>query len=408
MIDQQRLDSWVREHLSRVIDVRHDIHAHPELGFDTPLTCHAIATELRASGLEPVSLPGGLYVDIGPAPVRVGLRADIDALPLPEETGLPWASVFEGRMHACGHDVHAAVALGAALALADQPSLPCGVRVIFQPAEEVLGGALSVIDEGVVEGIEQMFAVHCEPHNDVGTAGTRSGPITAACDKFEVTLRSTGGHTARPHLTVDLVDALARLATGLPGLASRRVDPRAGLSIVFGSLRAGEAANAIPTEGMLAGTVRVLSTEVWRECEHLVRGWIDELVGASGAEITVDYAVGVPPVDNDPEAAFALRQAITSVVGHAGTFVPPQSMGGEDFAWYGDRCRIALARLGTRAPGSDTTDLHQGAFVADDGAIEVGVRIMVAAAIDAAVNLVGEDLSESAGADTATAYSART
>ncbi|WP_153505298.1 amidohydrolase [Cumulibacter manganitolerans] len=391
-MDRQRLDAWVEQDLQRVIDVRHDIHAHPELGFDTPLTCHAIATELRASGLEPVMIRGGLYVDIGDGPPRVGVRADIDALPLPEETDLPWASVFPGRMHACGHDVHAAVALGTALALADQPDLAAGVRVIFQPAEEVLGGALAVIDEGAVDGLEQMFALHCEPHHEVGTAGTRSGPITAACDKFEVTLRSTGGHTARPHLTVDIVDALARLATGLPALASRRVDPRAGLSIVFGSLQAGEAANAIPTEGTLAGTVRVMTPRVWRDCEELVRGWISELVGQSGAEITIDYAVGVPPVDNDPEAAFALRQAIFEVVGAHGTFVPEQSMGGEDFAWYGERCRIALARLGVRAPDQPKTDLHQGAFIADDGAIEVGVRILAAAAVDAVEQLVGEPL----------------
>lgn len=391
-LDQQRLDKWITEHLQRVVDVRHDIHAHPELGFNTPLTCHAVATELRSSGLEPVSLTGGLWVDIGPSPPRVGLRADLDALPLQEETDLPFASVFDGRMHACGHDVHTAIALGAALALVDQPPLPVGVRVIFQPAEEVLGGALSVIDEGALDGLDQVYALHCEPRHEVGTAGTRSGPITAACDKFEVTLRANGGHTARPHLTVDIVDALARLATTLPSLASRRVDPRAGLSIVCGMLRAGETPNAIPTEGVLAGTVRVMSTEVWRDCEELMRSWIDEVVGGSGADVTIDYAVGVPPVENDPEAAFTFRQAITSVVGQQGFFVAEQSLGGEDFAWYGDRARIALARIGVRTPGSLPTDLHQGGFVADDAAIEVGVRAMVAVAVDAAYQLVGEDL----------------
>ncbi|WP_106849614.1 amidohydrolase [Blastococcus sp. Marseille-P5729] len=391
-IDQHQLDTWLKDNLQRVIDVRHDIHAHPELGFDTPLTCHALTTELQADGLEPVAFRGGLYVDIGPQPPRVGLRADIDALPLPEQTGLPFSSVFEGRMHACGHDVHAAVAMGAALALADQPELPVGVRVVFQPAEEVLGGAESVIEAGLLDGIEQMYALHCEPHHDVGTAGTRSGPITAACDNIKVRLRSTGGHTARPHLTVDMVDALARLATGLPALASRRVDPRAALSIVFGSIRAGDAANAIPAEGVLQGSIRVLSLDVWRNCELLVRGWVDELVGTSGADVEVDYMVGVPPVDNHPEAAYILRQAISSVCGANGVFVPHQSMGGEDFAWYGDRTRIALARLGVRAPGAPITDLHQSAFMADDGAIEVGVRIMVAAATAAAHDIAGDDL----------------
>lgn len=393
-LDQQRLDEWVSEHLQRVVELRHDIHAHPELGFNTPLTCHALATELRSAGLEPVSLTGGLFVDIGPSPPQVGLRADIDALPLTEETDLPFSSVFDGRMHACGHDVHAAVALGAALALAAQPALPVGVRVIFQPAEEVLGGALSVIDEGAIEGLKQIFALHCEPRQEVGTAGTRSGPITAACDQFEVTLRANGGHTARPHLTVDMVDTLARLATSLPALASRRVDPRAGLSIVCGMLRAGETPNAIPTEGVLAGTVRVMSTEVWRDCEQLVRSWIDELVGGSGADVTIDYAVGVPPVENDPEAAFTFRQAISSVLGQHGVFVAEQSLGGEDFAWYGDSSAIALARLGVRAPGALPTDLHQGGFIADDAAIEVGVRLMTTVAADAAHQLAGEDLDD--------------
>ena len=392
-LDQHGLDEWISTHLQRVIDVRHDIHAHPELGFHTPLTCHAVASELRMSGLEPVSITGGLWVDIGPTPPRVGLRADIDALPLHEETGLPFSSVFEGRMHACGHDVHAAVALGAALALAQQ-KLAVGVRVIFQPAEEVLGGALSVIDEGALDGLEQVYALHCEPRHEVGTAGTRSGPMTAACDKFEVTLRANGGHTARPHLTVDIVDALSRLATTLPSLASRRVDPRAGLSIVFGMLRAGDTPNAIPTEGVLAGTVRVMSTEAWRDCEQLVRSWIDEVVGGSGADVTVDYTVGVPPVENDPEAAFTFRQAISSVVGQHGFFIAEQSLGGEDFAWYADSARIALARLGVRAPGALPTDLHQGGFIADDAAIEVGIRLMVTVAVDAVHQLAGEDLDE--------------
>lgn len=381
-LDQQRLDDWIEGNLQRIIDVRHDIHAHPELAFDTPLTCHAIATELRRAGLEPISFTGGLWVDIGADP-RVGLRADIDALPLTEQTDLPYSSVFPGRMHACGHDVHTAIALGAALALADQPALPGGVRVIFQPAEEVLGGALATIDEGAMEGLEQLFALHCEPRQEVGTAGTRSGPITAACDKFEVTLRAEGGHTARPHLTVDIVDSLARLATTLPGLASRRVDPRAGLSIVFGMLQAGQSPNAIPTEGVLAGTVRVMSVEAWRDCEELIRAWTDELIGGSGADVLVDYAVGVPPVENDAETAYTLRQAITEVVGQHGTFIAEQSLGGEDFAWYGDHCRIALGRLGVRRPGAVPTDLHQSGFVADDGAIEVGIRIMVTAALHA-------------------------
>lgn len=380
VLDRDRLTEWLISHRRRLIAVRHDIHAHPELGFDTTRTVAALERQLLADGLRPVRFTGGLYVDVGRGRPTVGLRADIDGLPLAEQTGLDYASVIEGRSHACGHDVHAAVALGAALAIGDQPVVPGAVRVIFQPAEEILGGARAVLDDGIADGLHRMFALHCEPHMEVGTVGTRSGPMTAACDHLEVWLSSTGGHTARPHLTTDIVDALARLVTTLPGLASRQVDPRAGLSIVFGAIHAGNAANAIPSEGYLAGTVRVLSMTAWRDAEQLITELIDSVARLTGARLRLDYAKGVPPVINDPDSYTLLRSAIHDAVGEANFFLPAQSMGAEDFAWYAEGSSIALGRLGVRSPGGPVTDLHQGVFRADDGAIAVGVRTLVHAA----------------------------
>ncbi len=384
-LDPDRLDSWIAKHVGEIIEVRRDIHAHPELGFDTPLTVHALRAPLVDAGLAPVDFPGGLYVDIGPSgdEPRVGLRADIDALPLPETTGLPWASVFADRSHACGHDVHAAVALGAALALADQPALPGGVRVIFQPAEETLGGARTVVERGILDPLEQVFALHCEPHAEVGVLGTRLGAITSACDYLEIRLRGSGGHTARPHLTADIVNALGRVVTELPAMLSRRCDPRAGMSMVFGSVHAGVAANAIPAEGTLTGTLRVLSMEEWRGAEKLVREIVESVVAGTGASLEIDYEPGVPPVHNDVESHLILRHAMASVVGESQVYTPEQSLGGEDFAWYGEKTKIALGRLGVRRPGTPITDLHQGGFVADDAAIEYGIATLVRAAVGA-------------------------
>ena len=184
----------------------------------------------------------------------MALRADLDALPLPEATGLPFASTVNNVMHACGHDAHTAILLGAGLALASAPALPGRVRLIFQPAEEVQpGGALDVLAAGALTGVDRVFALHCDPRLRVGRVGTRVGPITSATDLLQLRLSSPGGHTSRPHLTADLVNALGTVITGLPALLSRRVDPRSGTVLVWGAVQAGQAANAVPREGHAEG-----------------------------------------------------------------------------------------------------------------------------------------------------------
>ncbi|MCU1688865.1 MAG: N-acyl-L-amino acid amidohydrolase, partial [Jatrophihabitantaceae bacterium] len=225
------LDSWLTENEASLISTRRDLHEHPELGFDEVRTTGVIVDRLRALGLEPVVLPGGTgaICDIvsGPGPI-VALRADIDALPLPDPKGVAYRSQVANVCHACGHDAHTAILLGVAEALMSAPVLPPGtVRLIFQPAEEQApGGAPVVVAAGGLEGVGRIFALHCDPRVTTGQVGLRVGPITAACDRVEIRLSGPGGHTARPQLTVDLVYALGRVITDLPGLLSRRVDPR--------------------------------------------------------------------------------------------------------------------------------------------------------------------------------------
>src|SRR5690606_12053807 len=224
-------------------------------------------------------------------------------------------STVSGACHACGHDAHTTIALGAALALAEAPDLPGRVRVIFQPAEERMGGAREVIGSGELDGVERVFALHCDAHLPVGQVGVRVGPITAACDRVEVRLDGPGGHTARPHLTVDLVDMLARIAVSTPALLTRRVDTRAGLSLVWGAIQAGEAANAIPSSGVLRGTVRVLDHEAWADAEKQVSAAVADAAAGTGASIDIRYEPGVPPVVNDEATVAMLRAAVSAELG---------------------------------------------------------------------------------------------
>ena len=375
-----RLDTWLAGNEADLIALRRDLHAHPEVGFAEKRTTDVIVEKLRRLGLAPTVLAGatGVICDVGAGGPIVGLRADIDALPLPDLKDVPYRSQTPGTCHACGHDAHTAILLGAAAVLAGM-ELPGRVRLIFQPAEELVsGGALSVIAAGAMTGLDSIYALHCDPRLDVGCVGIRSGPITAACDRIDVNLSGTGGHTGRPQLTADLVYALGRVITDLPGMLARRVDPRAGLSVVWGAVEAGNAANAIPTSGTVRGTLRVLDREAWAGAESLVRELVEQIVAPTGAHVATSYERGVPPVVNDPRCVEVQRAAILAAFGPSALADTAQSMGGEDFSWYLDHAPGALARLGVRTPGSHSAvDLHQSTFDIDEAALAIGVRLMV-------------------------------
>ncbi|MET7616377.1 amidohydrolase [Streptomyces sp. NPDC005408] len=375
-----------------LIAFRRDLHMHPELGNQEFRTTAALKARLEQAGLKPrvLSIGTGLICDIGNWDgVRplFAIRADIDALPIPDtKTGVPYRSTVPDRAHACGHDVHTTTVLGAGLVLAEldrQGLLPQPVRLIFQPAEEVLpGGAPDAMESGVLDGVGKIIAVHCDPRVDAGLIGLRPGPITSACDRLEVTLDGPGGHTARPHLTTDLVNAAAKIVTDVPALLARRVDARSGLAVTWGRIEAGHACNVIPQHAELSGTVRCLDLPGWRAAPDLVHAAIDEIATLHRAKSQINYIRGVPPVVNDPVVTELLRDAQTARRGSYAIEDTEQSLGGEDFSWYLEHVPGAMARLGVRTPGDTTRrDLHRGDFDADERAIEVGVELFTAAAL---------------------------
>ncbi len=386
------LDAFTATHEPELVEFRRDLHANPETGYAEHRTTRRVALRLAAAGLRPVILPKGtgLIVDIGSdyagRPV-VALRADLDALPMADEKNVSYASTVPGVCHACGHDVHTTVLLGTGLFLAQQAAaglLPGKVRLVFQPAEEIGTGALDVLSAGGISQVGRIFALHCDPRLDAGQLGVRSGPITAACDKIEVRVTGPGGHTARPHLTADLVYALGKIVTELPAALSRRVDPRSSLSLVWGQISAGNAPNAIPDTGVVTGTIRCLDDEAWHSAPDLLKGLIDSVAAAYGVSAELVYDRNVPPTVNDPDSAAILTAAGEAVLGQGAVVHTPQSLGGEDFAWFLESVPGALARLGTRVPGSlQSFDLHQPTFDVDERAIGVGVRVMAATALTA-------------------------
>ncbi|MEU6256070.1 M20 family metallopeptidase [Streptomyces sp. NPDC047043] len=380
------------ELFAELVAFRRDLHMHPELGNQEFRTTAAIKERLERAGLRPrvLATGTGLVCDIGEwdgGRPMLGLRADIDGLPIPDtKSDCPYRSTVPDRAHACGHDVHTTVVLGTGLVLAElhrQGRLPRPVRLLFQPAEEVLpGGAADAIDCGVLEGVGRMLAVHCDPRVDAGRIGLRQGAITSACDRLEVSLDGPGGHTARPHLTTDLVTAAARVAIDVPALVGRRVDTRAGLAVTWGRIESGHAPNVIPQHAELSGTVRCLDLDTWRQSPDIVVAAIDEVANLHGAKSEINYVRGVPPVVNDPDVTDLLRDAMTARRGLQSIEDTEQSLGGEDFSWYLEQVPGAMARLGVRTPGERTVrDLHQGDFDADESAIKVGVELFTAAAL---------------------------
>jgi amidohydrolase len=388
-----QLDRWLLAQGAELIAVRRHLHSHPELSGQEFNTANLIMQKLTAAGLAPVLLPkrNGVICDIpgnGTSSGIVALRADLDALPLPDTKDVPYRSTVDGVCHACGHDVHTTILLGVGLALAqlaERGELPGTVRLIFQPAEETTpSGAPEVIAAGGLKGVSFLFGLHCAPQLPVGLVGVRSGPFTAAADLVEVRLHGTGGHTARPHLTQDLVHALGRVVVDVPALLDRRIDPRAGVSMVFGAVRAGEAANAIPMEGYARATVRVLSQDAWRDVQELVTQLIHDVVAGTGARATVDYRRGVPPIINDRLATAVIAGAAAAALGPDRVVEAEISMGGEDFAFYLEQVPGSMIRLGVGVPGSPAKlDIHQSAFDVDERAISHGVRVMVHTALAA-------------------------
>ncbi|MET3804957.1 amidohydrolase [Nakamurella sp. UYEF19] len=379
------LDRYLLDRLPALVATRRDIHAHPELGHAESATSAVILRSLRDVGITGTLLPSGTGVvaEIGSGERLVALRADIDALPLREVTGLPFASTVPGVAHACGHDIHTTALIGAAQALASAGDLPGSVRLIWQPAEEMMpGGSEEVIASGALAGVERIFTIHCDPRLEVGRVGLRVGPITSTSDVIDLRLAGPGGHTARPHLTADLIHAMGMVITGLPSLLTRRMNPRSVPVMVWGNVASGVAANAIPESGTLRGTLRLMDRGGWDLAEPLVREIVGAILAPTGCGFTLDYQRGVPPVENDAVSTEILRAAATTAIGSESIALAEQSTGAEDFATYLDHVPGALARVGVWDGVGPQVDLHSPGFCADERALPVAVRLLALTAME--------------------------
>jgi len=367
--------------MDRLIRLRRDIHAHPEVAREERRTTAVVAAALAEAGLRGRVLPSGtgLVLDIGATSgPMIGLRADMDALPIHDNKDVPYRSQVPGVCHACGHDVHTAILVGAAIELARSGLSDFGrVRCIFQPAEESSeSGSLDMIAAGVLEGVDRIFALHCDPSAEIGTVGTRIGPITSAMDHVVIKVRGVGGHSGRPHLVPNPIVAIGTVVTMLSDVANGQLPTHERMLIGFGTMSSNGTKNAIPSYAEASGTVRIPSATVWSQVPDLINRAIKSIVEPFALDNDVDYVRVCPSVVNDPEATKVIDQAAISVVGEGNIYTPPQSFGGEDFSWYLQNVPGAIFRLGVRSPGStNQVDLHSGHFDVDERAIAVGVKM---------------------------------
>ena len=392
------LTSLAASHEHELVALRRVLHSQPELSGAEHVTTEMLVERLMVEGLAPVVLSTGtgLVCDIAMDPDDPGrsaagpivaIRADIDALAMDDRTDTPYRSRHAGIAHACGHDVHTAAVLGAGLLLlearAAEPQAGT-VRLVFEPSEEVVpGGAVDVIADGWLDGVREIFGVHCDPKTDVGSLGLRSGPLTSAADMFEITLTGPGGHTARPGLTVDLVRWTGRVADRLAEVVQSRT--QRDVTLVFGAVHSGAAANVIPATALLRGSFRTPDRDAWLEGEALMRAALGDILAADGGaapEWALAYTRGVPPVVNDERTTAVVDRVATSLFGAGSVTDTPQSRGGDSFAWYTEQIPGTYARLGTHRPGNPHQDLHSATFDVDEGAIAVAAALLAGCALE--------------------------
>jgi len=376
--------SW-RDHLDRLlpelIELRRHLHAHPELSGEEHQTAALISGELRQAGWRVREGVGrtGVVADLGPEQgPKLGLRVDMDALPIEERTDLPYISLRQGVMHACGHDLHSTVGLGVARLLAAQSQLRVGMRLLFQPAEEIAQGARWMREAGATEGLHGLFGLHVFPSLPVGSVGLRSGSLTAAAGELEIEVIGEGGHGARPHQSVDAIWIASRVVTGLQEAISRRLDALHPVVVSFGRIEGGKAFNVIAERVTLLGTVRCLCSDLHDRLPAWIEDTVQALCASFGARATVRYRCIAPPVHNDPGLTALLERCAIEQLGADQVLRLEQpSLGAEDFAELLRDVPGAMFRLGVAGP-EGCAPLHNGLFLPDEGCLEVGIRVLTA------------------------------
>jgi amidohydrolase len=368
-----------------LVALRRDLHQHPELSFAETRTSAALERALAA--LQPASLERvagtGLVARIRGtrrgAPT-VAVRGDIDALPIQESTGLPFASVNAGVMHACGHDVHAAWAVGAAYLLAANPA-EGDVLVVLQPAEETGEGAAAVLASGALDDVAAIFGAHVDRRFVVGQVVAQAGPLAASADTFEIALAGRGAHGARPHESADPVVCAAAIVGALQTIVARRVNPATPAVVTVATIHAGSALNVIPDRATLGGTLRAVDPDTRALLGNEVRRLAEGVAAAYGLTATVSLTLGPPPIVNPERAATWARQAVQSILG-ADAVVPLgiTNMAGEDFAYYMERIPGCFMRVGARLPDEPPIPAHTPQFHANEGSLFVGAAVLAEAA----------------------------
>jgi hippurate hydrolase len=365
----------------RWYDFRRDLHRHPELSFQEKRTAERIEKALDELGIAHRRVAGtGVVAEIPAAGGRlegplVALRADTDALPIQEETGLEYASVHDGVMHACGHDGHTTMVLAAAEMLSRDESLAAPVRLVFQPAEERGLGAVAMIEAGVLDGVEMIFGGHVDRHYTTGQIVAHAGAVNASTDSFRIEVQGKGGHAARPHEGVDAVVVGSLLVMAIQTIVSREVNPAHPSVVTIGRFDAGTAPNVLAGRATLQGTVRTQEKAVRDHIVSSLSRICDSIGTLHNARLTMTLEEGTPPVVNPREMAEIARRAAVAVVGEAGS-VPlhTANMGGEDFACYMERVPGCYVRLGARAPGREGFPAHSSRFEFDEAVLPIGAR----------------------------------
>jgi len=377
---------------ARLTDLRRSIHREPELAFEEHNTANKLERALRDVGVTDVQRVAGTAVigrvkgtDRG-APVTA-VRGDIDALPIQEDTGLPFASTHAGVMHACGHDVHATWAVGAAALLVAKPTRG-DTLIVLQPAEEIGRGAAAIIASGALDGVRAIFGGHVDRRFEVGQVVSDAGPLAASADTFEIDLMGQGAHAARPHEARDPIVAAAALVTAIQTIVARRLNPATPGVVTVGHISAGKAPNVIPDRARLSGTIRAVDPVSRRMMiEELTR--LAESIGAAhGVKANVSIPEGTPPLVNPEEAAAWGREAVANVLGVT-ALVPLGflNLAGEDFAYYLEKMPGCFLRIGAREPGGQPTAAHSPKFFPAEESIFIGSAVLAECARVASTQL---------------------
>jgi amidohydrolase len=384
-----RIARIVEARASELVALRRQLHQHPELAFEEHETAKAVTAFLAKLGVKyraGVGKTGVIAVIEGAKPgATVGIRADMDALPILEQTGLPFASKLPGKMHACGHDVHTVIALGVAAALAEmRTELHGRVKFIFQPAEETLSGAQAMIADGALDDpkMDVLLGYHNWPAVEAGKVGYNADVVMASADAFDITLKGREGHGAHPHMGIDALAAAAHFVSQVQTIVSREVKPISPAVITVGELHAGTARNIIAGTATLKGIVRTMEPGLSEKIEQAMRRMLEGIKLGMRVDYALDWKRVAPALRNHKPTLERLLKSAREVLGAENVYeLPEASMGSEDFAWFAERVPAAHLRIGSKIEGLDTA-IHRANYDCNDLAIPIGVRVMTRAVLE--------------------------